>query len=108
MDKNPTLLPASEIDIMVELRISGPVEATFDVYLDFLFYKSGVYQPVRGYFLGEHAVRILGWGEESGTPYWLVSNSWGYDWGDNGTFKILRGVNQCRIESSIVAGLPQY
>jgi hypothetical protein len=24
---------------------------------------------------------------EAGTPYWLVANSWNYDWGDNGTFK---------------------
>jgi hypothetical protein len=31
--------------------------------------------------------RLLGWGEEAGTPYWLVANSWNYDWGDNGTFK---------------------
>ena len=28
---------------------------------------------------------------QEGTPYWLVANSWNYDWGDNGTFKILRG-----------------
>ena len=31
--------------------------------------------------------RILGWGVEAGTPYWLVANSWNYDWGDHGTFK---------------------
>merc|ERR1712062_801708 len=55
-----------------------------------------------------HAIRILGWGEENGTPYWLVANSWNYDWGDNGTFKILRGSDHCGIESSVVAGLPQY
>ena len=49
-----------------------------------------------------------GWGEENGTPYWLVANSWNYDWGDNGTFKILRGSDHCGIESGVVAGLPQY
>ena len=51
---------------------------------------------------------ISGWGEENGTPYWLVANSWNYDWGDNGTFKILRGSDHCGIESGVVAGLPQY
>lgn len=34
--------------------------------------------------MGGHAIRILGWGVEDGTPYWLVGNSWNTDWGDNG------------------------
>lgn len=34
--------------------------------------------------MGGHAIRILGWGVENGTPYWLVGNSWNTDWGDNG------------------------
>lgn len=34
--------------------------------------------------MGGHAVRILGWGVEDGTPYWLVGNSWNTDWGDSG------------------------
>jgi len=37
----------------------------------------------------------------------LVANSWNYDWGDNGTFKILRGKDHCGIESGVVAGLPK-
>lgn len=30
----------------------------------------GVYQHVSGRALGGHAIRILGWGVENGTPYW--------------------------------------
>ena len=56
---------------------------------------------------GGHAIRLLGWGEENGTPYWLVANSWNYDWGDGGTFKILRGEDHCGIESGVVAGIPK-
>merc|ERR1711971_1541988 len=37
------------------------------------------------------------------TPYWLVANSWNYDWGDKGTFKIIRGKDHCGIESGVVA-----
>lgn len=70
------------------------------------FLRSGVYQHVTGKELGGHAIRILGWGEENGTPYWLIANSWNSDWGDNGYFKILRGSDHCGIESSINAGLP--
>ena len=56
--------------------------------------------------LGCFRDRILGWGVERGTPYWLVANSWNYDWGSNGTFKILRGQDHCGIESNVVAGIP--
>ncbi len=79
----------------------------FTVYADFPSYKSGVYQHVSGSELGGHAIKILGWGVENGTPYWLVANSWNEDWGDKGFFKILRGKNECGIESSIVGGLPK-
>lgn len=44
----------------------------------------GVYQHVTGEMLGGHAIKILGWGEENGTPYWLAANSWNNDWGDKG------------------------
>lgn len=47
----------------------------------------GVYQHVTGEMLGGHAIKILGWGEENGTPYWLAANSWNEDWGDNGETK---------------------
>lgn len=93
--------------IKMEIMTNGPVEATFDVYADFLYYKSGVYQNVEGAQLGGHAVKILGWGLEGDTPYWLAANSWGEDWGDNGYFKILRGVNHIGIESDVVAGKPK-
>lgn len=94
--------------IQLEILNNGPVEGTFSVYEDFLSYKQGVYQHVAGKGLGGHAIRILGWGVENGTPYWLIANSWNTDWGDKGYFKILRGKNECGIEGSISAGLPKY
>uniref|UniRef100_A0A8C3X4Q8 Cathepsin B n=1 Tax=Catagonus wagneri TaxID=51154 RepID=A0A8C3X4Q8_9CETA len=96
----------NEEEIMAEIYKNGPVEGAFTVYSDFLQYKSGVYQHVTGEMMGGHAIRILGWGVENGTPYWLVGNSWNTDWGDNGFFKILRGQDHCGIESEIVAGIP--
>lgn len=92
--------------IQQEILTNGPVEATLTVYEDLLHYKSGVYQHVEGKVLGGHAIRMLGWGVDNGTPYWLIANSWNNDWGDDGFFKILRGKDHCGIESSISAGLP--
>jgi cathepsin H len=42
-----------------------------------------------------HAVLAVGYGVENGVPYWLIKNSWGADWGDNGYFKMEMGKNMC-------------
>ena len=80
----------------------------YTVYDDFLTYKSGVYQKSAGAkALGGHSVKIVGYGVADGVKYWTVANSWNSEWGANGFFKILRGANECNIESdAVVAGLP--
>lgn len=75
-------------------------------YLLIILIILGVYQHVVGKNLGIHAIKLLGWGVENGTEYWLVANSWNSDWGDDGSFKILRGKNHLGIEYEVVAGLP--
>jgi len=101
-------VPSKESKIMEEIQTNGPVAATLDVYEDFEYYKTGVYEHVKGNYLGGHAVRMIGWGEsEEGVPYWLIVNSWNEDWGDKGLFKIKRGSDECGIEGGITAGLPR-
>jgi len=105
--KSAYTVHSNEDKIMTEIQTNGPVQGAFTVYSDFPNYKSGVYQHTKGSALGGHAIRILGWGVEDGTKYWLVANSWNEDWGDKGYFKILRGSDECGIESGIVAGIPK-
>ncbi|CAB3399104.1 unnamed protein product [Caenorhabditis bovis] len=93
--------------IQTEILTNGPVEAAFTVYEDFYQYKSGIYVHTGGEELGGHAIKILGWGTENGTPYWLVANSWNVNWGENGYFRIIRGTNECGIEHAVVAGIPK-
>ncbi|XP_061714221.1 cathepsin B-like [Cydia pomonella] len=95
-----------EDQIKAELYKNGPVETSFVVYDDFVNYKSGVYSHTTGEWLGDHAIKILGWGVENGKKYWLCANSWNSDWGDKGFFKTLRGENHCDIESEALTGEP--
>lgn len=71
-----------------------------------MVYKSGIYEHKTGRFLGGHAVKILAYGEENGVKYWTCANSWNNDWGEAGYFRIKRGNDECGIESSGVAGMP--
>ncbi|KAL9649577.1 hypothetical protein ABK040_003254 [Willaertia magna] len=93
-----------ELKIQEEIIARGPVQTGFSVYQDFMNYKSGVYSHQTGSFLGGHAVKIVGWGVDKGTPYWIVANSWGPDWGLDGFFWMKRGNNECSIESGAIAG----
>lgn len=104
--KSHYALPQNETLIRADIFKHGPAVAGFEVYHDFMFYKRGVYKHTKGQYLGLHAVRVLGWGVENNTPYWLVANSWNTTWGDNGLFKIVRGENHCGFEDSFVAGIP--
>jgi cathepsin B len=105
--KSTHRIDSDQNQIKAELMKHGPIEVDFTVYADFVQYKTGVYQHVAGEALGGHAVKMLGWGVENGTPYWLLANSWNTDWGDNGFFKIIRGKNHCGIEEDGVASDPQ-
>ncbi|KAL6222057.1 hypothetical protein ACLB2K_005449 [Fragaria x ananassa] len=77
-----------------------PVSIAFQVVSDFRLYKSGVYTSET---CGNtpmdvnHAVLAVGYGVENGVPYWLIKNSWGQSWGDNGYFKMEYGKNMCGI-----------
>ncbi|KHJ98757.1 papain family cysteine protease [Oesophagostomum dentatum] len=94
-----------EISIQKEIMTNGPVQASMETYTDFLMYKSGIYEHVTGKLEGSQSVKIVGWGVENGTKYWIVANSWNTDWGEKGHFRIRRGTNECKIEGHVTAGI---
>ncbi len=104
MKGTPAYRIKGEDNIKSDIVQHGSVQAAFTVYDDLPTYKSGVYRHTSGSSVGGHSVTIIGWGTESGTPYWLVRNSWNTDWGDKGYFKIKRGNNECGIENQVSAG----
>merc|ERR1711998_758751 len=82
----------------------GPVETAFTVYTDFENYAGGIYHHVSGSMAGGHAVKIVGWGVESGAKYWKVANSWNPYWGEKGYFRIKFG--EGGIDDQAVASSP--
>jgi hypothetical protein len=99
----------TELDIRRDIYHWGPVTSGFTVHDDFMAWdgKTGVYKWDGA--IGEqggHAIVIVGWGNEDGTDFWWVQNSWGTEWGVNGFFRIQRGTNECGIEENVIVGLP--
>ncbi|CDR96184.1 preprocathepsin c precursor, putative [Babesia bigemina] len=111
----------SELEIMKEVYHHGPVAVAIDAPQSLFNYYNGVYDDepanhgsncdlplssLNGWEYTNHAIIIVGWGEEDVegvlTKFWVCRNTWGNDWGIGGFFKMKRGVNLCGVESQAV------
>ena len=93
-------ISTNETDLKQAIYVNGPVSVAFEVVNGFRDYNSGVYVSkvcLNGPSDVNHAVLAVGYGTEDGIDYWLIKNSWGAAWGDNGFFKMQRGVNMCGV-----------
>ncbi|XP_050526858.1 cathepsin B-like cysteine proteinase 2 [Daktulosphaira vitifoliae] len=99
------LLPRkNHFAIMREIYANGPVQASLHFYDDLRWHSGGIYRHIAGHFEGEHAVKIIGWGQEDEEKYWLLMNSFGSVWGENGTFKIPKDQSdRCMFGYAIIA-----
>lgn len=98
--KSWSVVPNKEDAIKEALFNVGPLYITLFTSTDLYGYKSGVYTDEKkrcGNNNPNHAVLLVGYGTLNGVDYWLLKNSWGSTWGDQGYFKLKRGSKLCKI-----------
>ena len=102
-------IPATEEALKIAVATQGPISVAIDATASLQIWGSGLQFHHRGVYYGtdcssdflNHAVTVVGYGTEDGQDYWLVKNSWGSDWGEEGYIKMSRNRNNnCGIASN--------
>lgn len=81
----------------------GPLSVAVDATSVWQDYTSGVVTSCTG-LLPNHEVLIVGYGVQevnatSSIEYWIIKNSWGVSWGENGYMRLELGKNLCLVET---------
>ncbi|CAN4084164.1 unnamed protein product [Withania somnifera] len=97
------VVPPSESSLLQAVA-NQPISVGIAADQYFHSYSSGIYDG-SCYPRMNHAVTVIGYGtSDDGVKYWLVKNSWGTDWGEQGYIRIARDVGvdggQCGIAKS--------
>ncbi|KAL8151089.1 hypothetical protein V2J09_020897 [Rumex salicifolius] len=72
----------------------------------FQLYSHGIFNGLCGTSL-DHAVTVVGYGEEDGGKYWIIRNSWGTAWGEDGYMRLTR--DSIRPQGACgIAMMPSY
>ncbi|XP_069812588.1 cathepsin S-like [Dendropsophus ebraccatus] len=92
-----------ENSIMSAVALEGPVTVGFAADYDFMQYSHGIFDGECAKS-ANHAIIAVGYGTEKDEdgeeqPYWIVKNSWGEEWGENGFGKVKRGIDKCSIST---------
>jgi len=74
------------------LRQHGPMVVVIRVPDDWFYYTGGIYEPVSSsdeVGWANHCVVLVGYNDPGG--YWIIKNSWGPNWGEDGYAKVKYG-----------------
>ncbi|XP_044536792.1 cathepsin W [Gracilinanus agilis] len=101
------ILPKEENAMAQYLAQKGPITVTINKAL-LKAYKKGVIKPQFNCDPNhvDHCVLLVGFSQSPKEgAYWILKNSWGSDWGEEGYFRLQRGMNACGITKYPVTAL---
>lgn len=77
----------NDIDLIKQALIEyGPLVICMIAYRDFIFYRGGIYKNTWGDRVGGHLITIFGYDDTQ--RYWLIKNSYGKNWGEEGWVRV--------------------
>ncbi|XP_023253851.1 cathepsin O [Seriola lalandi dorsalis] len=88
--------------MMGQLVERGPLAVVVDA-VSWQDYLGGIIQHHCSSQWSNHAVLLVGYDTTGDIPYWIVQNSWGTTWGNEGYVYIKIGDNVCGIADSVAA-----
>jgi len=92
---------SNEEQIKQALSSHGPLAVAVDAST-WQFYSGGILTAKKCNFRQlNHGVTLVGYGEEKGVKFWIVRNSWGGRWGEQGHLRIERGTGACGINTAV-------
>ncbi|KAM3955495.1 procathepsin L [Aphomia sociella] len=93
--------PRSPNSMKVALYKYGPVAVAIHANTNMKQYSNGIYYDpeCKGESLN-HGVTVVGYGIRDGEDYWIVRNSWGADWGEDGYILMSAAGDNCLILDS--------
>ena len=97
---------SGEQEMMNEIYQRGPISCAIADPAALKVYTDGIFYDTTGRLEEDHEISVVGWGEENGVKYWRVRNSWGSHWGEDGFFKVVRGINNINIEGDCTWAVP--
>ncbi|XP_038633950.1 procathepsin L-like [Scyliorhinus canicula] len=95
----------SEAHLAAAVATVGPISAGIDAeHRSFMLYKSGIFfEPHCSTVKLDHGILVVGYGTENGKAFWIVKNSWGAIWGNEGYVHMSKDMdNNCGIASNAV------
>ena len=101
MDTGYTQVAPDSPDAMKATLANNPMSVAIQAdQRVFQSYKSGIFDDTSCGTQLDHATNVVGWGSQDGEEYWIMRNSWGTSWGEEGYMKlaIVSGAGLCGIQ----------